>query len=93
MNRAYQILVLIFLIGFSNSIAQKPQELSSKNKKAIKFFNEGKGYYDARNNDLAEVNFLSAIQKDSNFIEAQLLLAYVYTEMIQYKKALKHYDG
>lgn len=92
MNKAYQILILIFLIGFANSsIAQKQKPVSSTNKKAIKYYNEGKAYYDSRQNELAEVNFLSAIEKDPNFVEAELLLAYVYTEMIQYKKALKHY--
>lgn len=92
MNKLYQILTLILIIGFSNcSVAQKQRDLSSDNKKAIKFYKEGKAYYDVRKNELAEVNFLSAIGKDPNFIEAELLLAYVYTEMYQYEKALKHY--
>ncbi|MBL4593287.1 MAG: PD40 domain-containing protein, partial [Flavobacteriales bacterium] len=92
MNRLYQILILAFLIGFSNcSIAQSQKDVSSTNRKAIKYYNEGKDYYDARNNQLAEVSFLSAIEKDPNFVEAELLLAYVYTEMLKYEKALKHY--
>ncbi len=92
MNKVYQILTLILLVGsFNHCFSQREKPVSSTNKKAIKFYNEGKAYYDARKNDLAEVNFLSAIEKDPNFVEAELLLAYVYTEKLQYKKALKHY--
>ena len=93
LSKIFQILSLILLIGFSNcSVAQQLEQLSTKNKKAIKYYHEGRGYYDARNNQLAEVNLLSAVEKDSNFIEAHVLLAFVYTEMYQLKKALIHYN-
>ena len=92
MSKIFQFLTIILFIGFSNcSVAQQQEEVSSKNKKAIKLYQTGRAYYDARNNQLAEVNFLSAIEKDPNFIEAEVLLAFVYTEMLQYKKALEHY--
>ncbi len=94
MNRVYQILLLfVFFIGFSNCIvAQHQKDLSSTNKKAIKLFNEGKAYYDYRKNDQAEASLLLALGKDPNFIEAELLLAYVRTEMGQLEKALTHYE-
>jgi len=93
MSKTFQLVTIILLLGFSNcSVAQKQQEeVSSKNKKAIKLYETGRAYYDSRNNELAEVNFLSAIEKDPNFIEAEVLLAFVYTEMRQYEKALTHY--
>ncbi|PCI96812.1 MAG: hypothetical protein COB15_09010 [Flavobacteriales bacterium] len=92
MKRIHQILTIILLIGFANTtIAQRERPVSSTNKKAIKLYNAGKGYYDSRNNKLAEANLLEAISKDPNFIEAELLLAYVYTDMIKYKKALEYY--
>jgi outer membrane protein OmpA-like peptidoglycan-associated protein len=92
MNRVVQILILVLLVGFSNiGFAQREKPVSSTNKKAIKLYKEGKAYYDARKNELAELSFLEALGKDPNFIEAELLLAYVYTEQIQYKKALEHY--
>jgi len=93
MNRIFQITVLFLLIGFSNSVvAQKKKSISSTNKKAIKLYEKGKAYYDGRNNPLAELSFLEALEKDPNFIEAELLLAYVYTDTREYKKALKHYE-
>ncbi|MDG1476393.1 MAG: OmpA family protein [Vicingaceae bacterium] len=91
MNRFFQILTLIVLVGFANTcFAQK--KVSSTNKKAIKLYEKGKGYYDARNNELAELSLLEAIEKDPNFIEAELMLAYVYTDKRTYKKALTHYE-
>jgi outer membrane protein OmpA-like peptidoglycan-associated protein len=49
------------------------------------------GSLSSTKNDLAEANFLNAIEKDPNFIEAEVLLAFVYTEKYQFKKALEHY--
>ncbi len=93
MNKAFQIILVIFFVGFANlSFAQRDKPVSSTNKKAIKLYKEGIGYYDARKNELAELTLLTAIAKDPNFIEAELLLAYVYTDMIKYKKALTHYE-
>src|SRR5690606_1554541 len=61
-------------------------------KKAIKLYEEGKNAYDMRNNELAELNFLEAVEKDPNFAEAELLLAYVYTETGKYEAAIEHYN-
>lgn len=91
MNVYKQIISVILIFILTNcTVAQ--QKVSSTNKKAVKLFNEGKAYYDARNNELAEVNLLLAIEKDPNFVEAELLLAYVYTDARDYKKALTHYE-
>lgn len=93
MNRIFQIVVLFLFIGYTNSsIAQRQEKISSTNKKAIKLYEEGKAYYDGRNNELAELSFIEAIEKDPNFVEAELLLAYVYTDTRAYKEALKHYE-
>ena len=93
MKKIHQLLTILFLLGFfSSTFAQREKPLSSTNKKAIKRYNEGLGYYDARNNELAELTLIDAINKDPNFVEAELLLAYVYTDMIQYEKALTHYE-
>ena len=85
---ALQIISVFMLI---NCTVAQPT-VSSKNKKAIKLFEEGRNYYDARNNKLAELSFLEALQKDPNFVEAELLLAYVYTENGQFEKAIDHYS-
>lgn len=92
MKKSLHLLTVILVLLMTNcSVAQNQQNVSSKNKKAIKLFNEGRSYYDARNNELAEINLLAAIEKDENFVEAELMLAYVYTDMQNYEKALVHY--
>ncbi len=93
MTKFYQIISVVLVLVISGCASQaQPTSYSSSNKKAIKLFNEGKSYYDSRNNSLAELNLLQALAKDPNFIEAELLLAYVYTDMRNYEKALKHYE-
>ena len=93
MNRVFQILILFLLIGFANNcFSQGQSKVSSINKKAIKLFVKGKAYYDGRNNELAELTLIEAIEKDPNFVEAELLLAYIYTDSRAYKKALLHYE-
>jgi len=91
MNKIYKLVLLLFAIGFSNC-SNAQYEVQSTNKKAIKLFNEGKHYYDVRNNELAEIELLKAIDKDPNFIDAEILLAYVYTEEGELKKAITHYE-
>ena len=83
-------LMLLFsnILGYS----QDQRKVSSTNKKAIKLYEKGRAYYDGRNNDLAELTLLEAIEKDPNFVEAELMLAYVYTDLRTYKKALTHYE-
>lgn len=83
-------LMLLLLVNFGFS--QSHREVSSKDKKAIKLYEKGKAYYDARNNELAELTLLEAIEKDPNFVEAELMLAYVYTDARAYKNALVHYE-
>ncbi|MCB0402240.1 MAG: PD40 domain-containing protein [Flavobacteriales bacterium] len=91
MTKFYTIfLLMLALLAGSCSVAQ-PTSYSSANKKAIKLFEEGRSYYDSRNNSLAELSLLQAIAKDPSFVEAELMLAYVYTDMREYKKALEHY--
>lgn len=56
------ILSIVNVLLLINCTVAQPT-LSSDNKKAVKLYNEGKGLYDARNNDLAEVKFLLALEK------------------------------
>ncbi len=82
---------LLIIVFFVTSCSQAQESLSTTNKKAIKYYKAGINYYDARKNELAEVNFLSALEKDPDFAEAELLLAYIYTEKGDKEKAINHY--
>ncbi|WP_423127748.1 OmpA family protein [Gaoshiqia sp. Z1-71] len=57
------------------------QDLSSSNKKAVKLFNEGRTYYESRENEKAMEKLQGAIKEDGAFADAYLLLADVYGEM------------
>lgn len=82
-------LITAFLI-VAVSFAQR--EYTSSNKKAIKLYEEGKKYYDMRKNELAELSFLQALEKDEQFAEPALMLAYVYTENADMDKAIEYYE-
>lgn len=91
LNNIYRVIVCLILVcSVSSAFSQK--KVSSTNKKAIKLFEKGRAYYDARNNELAELSLLEAIEKDPSFVEAELMLAYVYQDARMYKKALNHYE-
>lgn len=93
MNNFFKILILSFIVLFANNtFAQREKPVSSTNKKAIKLYNSGREYYDLGKNALAEANFLEAISRDPNFIESEMVLAYMYTESGALKKALVHFE-
>jgi len=92
MTKSSYLLTLVILVFTSFSCKAQEKKYGTENKKAIKLYEEGKGFYDLRKNDLAELSLLQAIEKDPNFAEAELLLAYVYTENNNTEKAIEHYQ-
>lgn len=91
MIKIYRLLIIVLLIGIAKfSIAQG--DVSSKDKKAAKYYQTGKEYYDSRNNELAEINLLKALERDPNFAEAELLLAYIYQDQGIFPEAIVHYE-
>ncbi|HTB08034.1 MAG TPA: OmpA family protein [Bacteroidia bacterium] len=82
-------LSLFFLFcAFSYSNAQE-ETLSTKNKKAIQNYYEGQKFYDGRMNSDAEQAFLKAIKEDGNFVEAHMMLGYVYSDEGKVEDAIK----
>jgi outer membrane protein OmpA-like peptidoglycan-associated protein len=85
-----KIFIGIFLLfSFITPSLAQDQPLSSKNKKAIEHYNEGLKFYDSRDNDDAEQAFLKAIKEDGSFIEAHMLLGYVYSDEGKTEEAIK----
>ncbi len=81
------VVILSLVIASPFALAQQ-QKYSSANKKAIAMFNEGIKFYDAKRSDEAKRNFEKAIEKDPKFIEAYVMLAYVYQDMREKEKAV-----
>ena len=81
---------LIALIGLS-SWAQ-PQELSTKNKKAIKSFELARKFYDRYELENAELFFREAIDHDENFYEARVILGELLTDRKKYSEAVEQFE-
>jgi outer membrane protein OmpA-like peptidoglycan-associated protein len=84
------ILFLCVMAGLSQS-SLPPGEYTTKDKGAIKHFEEGLKYYQARNVPEAEKSLLKAIKQDDNFIEAHGAYAQLKREQMQLEQAEIHY--
>jgi outer membrane protein OmpA-like peptidoglycan-associated protein len=68
-----------------------PGEYSSKNKKAVKFVQEGRQAFEMHNDALAEKSFKKALDLDANFVEAALGLANLYQVTEKHESAVQYY--
>ena len=84
--------IALLILSVSTSHAQNYQ-LSSNNKKAIKYYNNAESYY--RNNNYPKaIEFLTkSLKHDDKFIEAWLLLGDSYTEVDSTLKAISSYES
>lgn len=81
------VIVLFFLL-FSFSISGQTK-LSSKNRSAIKEYNNGVSYFGAGKMSEASSALLSAVTKDPNFIEAYLVLGDLFNRQKNHKREME----
>lgn len=85
----------LLLICFSlYAIGQKPLppgEYTSKNKKAIKYYEEGQKYFQIRKDAEAEKELVKAIKEDDLFIEAHVAYAQMQASKNNFAEAEIHY--
>jgi len=84
-------IILFILAAILCSFSACAQKLSSKNKKAVSFYNQGLELYNMKDLRAAERKFIEAVETDRKFIEAHQLLAMLYEETYRYEKAIEHY--
>lgn len=89
MKSTYRTFVLHFLVFLLFPVLLKAQDYSTKDKKAIKYFEEGNVFFDKGEMAVAESSFQNAVTRDDNFIEAHMLLAYVYIETDRNEDAIQ----
>lgn len=91
--RFISLIIFVFSFGFTLSAQDKlpPGEYTSKNKKAIKYLNEGKKAFEIKRDDVAEKNFLRALEEDKNFVEAALGLANLYQLTNRHNEAITYF--
>ena len=68
------------LVNQFMALAQ-PGQLSTKNKKAINLFQEGRMQFEYRKNEEAYELLSKAVEQDDNFYEAHMLLADVCNDL------------
>jgi len=88
----FSFLFLFGRLSFSQQPALPPGTYTSTNKKAIKFYEEGKKNYEVRKDEDAEKLLNKAIQEDPNFVEAHSALAYLLMEKRRTKEAIGHFQ-
>lgn len=85
------LFVLFAQFSFSQP-SLPPGTYTSTNKKAVKFYEEGKKNYEVRKDEEAEKLLNKAIQEDPNFVEAHSALAYLLMEKRRTKEAIEHFQ-
>lgn len=83
----YTLLILlpVFMLAQNNP-------LTTKNKKAIKEYNEGVSFLNRYNYDDAVNSFNRAIMYDPKFIEPYIMLGTLFEEKKEYDKAIEYYE-
>jgi len=92
---------LLFILGFLFLILTPafpqgnlpPGAYTSTNKKAIKYFEEGKKNYEVRKDAEAEKFLWKAINEDKAFVEPHIALAYLYMEQNKKEGAITHFKA
>ncbi len=91
----YLFILLLTLTSYFVSYSQgslPPGTYTSTNKKAIKFFEEGKKNYELRKDIEAEKLLNKALQEDPTFVEAHSALAYLLMEKRRIPEAMEHFQ-
>ncbi len=86
------LLIFIWVLAAIASLAQTHQ-LSSTNKKALKYYNKAVSQYQYNDFNEAINSLNNSIKHDKNFIEAWLLLGDSYIEVNSIKEAIKSYES
>ncbi|TFH38148.1 MAG: flagellar motor protein MotB, partial [Bacteroidia bacterium] len=88
MASRFAAILFAFAIFSAHSLAQ---DLHTRSNRALKAYNDGKTAYDFFNYNDAEKFLIDAIERDTGFIEASLLLAELYKDTRQYEKSEYEY--
>ncbi|MBK9283487.1 MAG: PD40 domain-containing protein [Sphingobacteriaceae bacterium] len=90
------IYLLIFQLGFQIFVAQTnlpPGQYTSTDKKALKYFEEGRRNYDARQDKKAEEFLKKAIEADPKFMEPHMIIAILCAEQNRLKERIFHLES
>ncbi|MEA3317799.1 MAG: tetratricopeptide repeat protein, partial [Bacteroidota bacterium] len=84
------VTLLVFIFSFSKSIAQR--QLHSDSKRALKYYNTALNHYNLLEYSEAIKAMSKSIKIDDEFLEAYLVLAEIYIDNGDIKKAIQYYN-
>lgn len=84
------VAICLFLMTFISAQAQL-DEYRTTDKKAIKYFEKAISYLNYDQFELCQLNLESALERDPNFLDAQVLLGQVLFEQREYEEAKEWY--
>ena len=88
--------IFLFLVSFFLNVFPQgslpPGTYTSSNKKAIKFYEEGKKNYEVRKDKEAEELLKKALKEDDNFVEAHSALAFLLMGYNRSIEAIPHFE-
>ena len=85
--------LLLFFLVLSCFSAEAQTPLSSRNRKAIALFEEGRKNYEYKHNDDAYMLLKKAVAEDNGFYEAYMILADVCNDLKKYDEAVVAYKS
>lgn len=86
------IICCVFAAFVASSQSLPPGSYTSTNKKAIKYYEEGKKYYEVRRDKEAEEVLLKALKEDDNFVEAHSAIAFLLMEHGRAAEGIPHFE-
>src|SRR5688572_29082585 len=89
MNYFFKAIFTFYLVVFAFDFSFAQTVYSSKSKKAIKYYEEATKFYDIRDRENAKLSLIKSIEQDNLFVEAHMLLSYIYSDLKQAEKAVE----
>lgn len=89
-NFCFAVILIILPLCFLSQEVLMPGKYTSTNKKALKYFEEGKRYYDARQDKRAEELLLKSIDEDERFVEPHVIISILCMEQNRVKESVFH---
>jgi outer membrane protein OmpA-like peptidoglycan-associated protein len=83
--------IIAFMVFTLNSCLLTGQSFHTRSNRALKYYDLGKRDYELLYYDRAERNLLEAIHADPNFYEAHIMLGQLYSDILEWEKAVTHY--
>ncbi|MEI6123192.1 MAG: OmpA family protein [Bacteroidota bacterium] len=89
----FKLLIASIIMLFCIQIADAQMTYSTKNKKAIKYFDLAMENFQSKDFVTCESNLLKALKEDDQFIEAHMMLGQIYDEQKQYENAINSFNN